>query len=210
MPRVLIAGFVFSLLVVQIVESKPILPCASSATTAGGVLLVCPHGDGPTLADIGATIDITVMTGPWDEPFPYPSHAIPPTDIWVSPVGDYSYPYLCNGSYSINADDWLDENGRGTISGSIAASGYSSDPVYVMALGQAIQGHDDCDNPIPLVLVSPDINGDFVVDMGDFTLFSEALGSGNYDPRMDYNGDNVLDVGDFRMFADHYFHRCEH
>lgn len=188
-------------------DAKPINQCASSATTAGGVLMVCPKGDGPTLADIGATIDFTVMVGSGEYLEPYPSHAIPPSDIWVSSI-DNTRSFLCRGSYSVDADDWLDENGHGTISGSIAAGGYS-DRVYVIAVGMAIQGLEECDNPIPLVFVSPDINGDFTVDIGDFTLFASVVRSGGYDPRMDYNGDGAVNMGDFSLFADHYFHRCE-
>jgi len=208
MPRVLSAVFVISLLIVQTTEAKLIDPCASSASTAGGVLLVCPHGDGPTLADIGAVVDVTVMINNGGTIEPYPAFAMLPQDIWIEPGGNYGYPSLCHGSYCVDADGYLDENGHTTISGSIAAGGYSEDPVYVFAVGQAIQLGEGCNNPIPLVLVSPDINGDLVVDIGDFAMFAEAI-HGDYNPRMDFNGDQVLNAGDLGLFAFHYFHSCE-
>jgi hypothetical protein len=205
MSRVLITILSLSSLLLNApAGAKPINQCASSVTTTGGVLLVCPQGDGPTLADIGATIDFVVMVG--SDPVPYPSHAMPPSDIWVSSMDNRGL--LCRGSYSSDADDWLDENGHGTISGSIAASGYA-DRVYVVAAGMAIQGTDECDNPIPLVLVSPDIDGDSVVNLGDVGILATGLTSGGHDPRIDFNGDGVLNVVDLSMFAEHYLHRCE-
>ena len=189
--------------------AKPINPCASSASTSGGVLVVCPLGDGPTLADIGATIDVTVLMGPSDDPEPYPSCCMLPQDIWVAPVGDYEYPSLCRGAYSCTADGLLDENGHTTISGAIAAGGYSEDPVYVLAIGQAIGRGEECDDPLPLVLVSPDINGDLVVDLIDVALLGDALAGEDPRPHADFDGDGLVNLSDVAIFARHLSHRCE-
>ena len=181
------------------------LSCESSATSAGGVLMVCPAGDGPTLSDIGATIRVTLLWCTLAEPLVN----LPPQDVWIQ-SSTHPDSRLCGGSASSNADGLTDMNGQTTISGSIAAGGYFGDGVYVVASASFIQLGDACDNPLPLVLVSPDINGDLVVDVVDFSTFAAAYvnGGGNVDPRMDFDGDGTIDLVDLAMFAAHYLHRC--
>jgi hypothetical protein len=182
-------------------RGKLISPCLSTASSAGGVLLVCPAGDGPTLAEVGATISVTVMD-PSGNPVPY----VYPGDFWIdgTPFGTRT----CRGSYSSAADGYPDASGYTTMSGSIAAGGYCVG-VYVIAEGIAIQ-YGDCDNPLPVTLVSPDINNDQVVDSEDFALFAVAYEGGGttVDPRMDFNGDGTIDSLDFTMFGNHYLHVC--
>lgn len=210
MPRSsILCLFLFFLSIAATAVAKPINPCASSATTEGGVLLVCPLGDGPTLADIGATIDVTVMIGPSEDPEPYPSYGMLPSDIWVAPVGSQRSALLCGGSFSCDADGLLDENGHTTISGSIAAGGHSENPVHVIAIGQAVGRGEQCDDPLPLVLVSPDINGDLVVDLVDVAMFGLEFGRAVPDPRMDFDGDGAVDMADVGRFAIHLSHGCE-
>ena len=184
------------------------LPCESSATSAGGVLLVCPGSDGPTLSDIGATISVTILWCTQAEPLA----DLPPQDFWIM-GSTYPDPRLCgNGPGSASADAPTNVNGQTTISGSIAAGGYFGDGVYVFAGGAIIQLGDTCDNPLPLVLVSPDINGDLVVESADFALFAAEFSSGGGagDPRMDFNGDGLVESVDFALFAQHFSHECSY
>lgn len=182
------------------------LNCESSAETAGGVLLVCPAGDGPTLESIGATIHITLL---YCLP-PMPLVWMPPQDIWIqTPV----YPWddrFCvgNGSAAVNADAPSDANGQTTISGAIAACGYFDDPLYVFAGGVLLESDATCDNPLPLILVSPDINADHVVDIVDFSLFGGVFSAGGTDPHMDFNGDGLVDLIDVSLFGQHFTHTC--
>ena len=187
------------------------LPCESSATSAGGVLLVCPAGDGPTLSDIGATISVTLL---YCYP-PEPMVGLGPQDVWIM-GSTYLDPRLCGGSGSSNADTPVDVNGHTTISGSIAAGGYFGDGVYVVAAGGIIQlgeslSGEPCDNPLPLILVSPDIDEDLVVGSIDFALFAAEFvnGGGTPDPRMDFSGDGLVGSVDFALFAMHFDHQCE-
>lgn len=187
------------------------LPCESSATSAGGVLLVCPAGDGPTLSDIGATISVTILWCTLAEPLA----DLPPQDVWIMSKILYDS-RLCSGYRSSDADGLTDINGQTTVSGSIAAGGYFGDGVYVVALGGFIQlgesqSGEPCDNPLPLILVSPDINGDLVVESADFALFAAEFlnGGGTPDPRMDFNGDGLVESVDFALFALHFNHQCE-
>ena len=179
-------------------------PCCSSASSAGGVLLVCPAGDGPTLSSIGATVSITVLTCYCGEPLP----GIPAEDFWIQ---QSSGPQpLCGYHLSSNADAASDANGQTTISGSIAAGGYFPDDLHVVAQGMMIGVGCGTDNAaIPLVLVSPDITGDLVVDIVDLAIFAEAFSDGTVDPRMDFSGDGQIDVVDLSLFALHLHHQCE-
>ena len=167
--------------------------------------MVCPAGDGPTLADIGATISITVL---YCFP-PEPLVSMAPQDVWIQ-SSTHPDNRLCGGAGSSNADGPTDENGQTTISGSIAAGGYFGDDVYVVAMGSFIQLGQNCDNPLPLVLVSPDINEDLIVDLVDLAIFATVFpsGGGTINPRMDFNGDGMIDMVDLSMFAAHYSHRC--
>jgi hypothetical protein len=185
-------------------RAKLINPCLSQAQTAGGVLLICPQGDGPTLADIGATIYVTVV-----DPSGVPIEYMPYPDFWVE-----SYPRtvgLCHGAYSLDADANTDANGQTTMSGSIAGGGYSGGPIY--AVCEAIYiGLDEgvCDEPLPLVLVSPDIDNDGTVGLLDLAMFGGAFGNPSVDPRFDFNGDGSVNLIDFVLFADHFGHVCDY
>jgi hypothetical protein len=179
-------------------------PCQSSATTPGGTLLACPAGDGPTLFDIGATIDVTVLGCTGD-----PVQGIPGADLWIIPQdypgGGYS---LCDGSRSSDADYATDNDGHTTMSGAVAAGGYFGSAVYVVVEGSIVDG-PACPHPEPLALtvVSPDMNADGTVDILDFGLFGNYYASGT-DPRADFNGDGQLDSLDFSDFGNHYGHAC--
>lgn len=189
------------------------VPCESSASSAGGTLMVCPAGDGPTLASIGAEISVTVL---YCVP-PEPVVGMYQNDLWIqTPL--HPDPRICGGSLSSNADGPTDENGQTTISGSIAAGGYWGDGVYVAAYGVLIgygqsvyEPYDYCDEPLPIVLVSPDINVDLVVDLADLSLFAQSYPSpqGAADPAKDFNGDGQIDTIDLSMLAMHYMHECE-
>lgn len=181
------------------------LICESTVTTAGGVLLVCPAGDGPTLASIGATVSVTIL---YCSP-PVPLASLPPQDIWIQslPVSD---PRFCNGhGYQASAADGpTDASGQTTISGSVAACGYFDDPLYVFAGGVLLNSQDGCDQPLPLIMVSPDINADHIVDIVDLSMFGPVFSGGGTDPRMDYNGDAQVDIVDFSLFGAHFLHAC--
>lgn len=181
------------------------LNCESTVSTAGGILLVCPAGDGPTLESIGATIHITILWCNLAEPLP----GMPPQDFWIQtlPVSDIRFCGGYGAGASI-ADTPTDINGQTTISGSVAASGYFDDPLYVFAGGVLLNSDASCDNPLPLVLVSPDINADHIVDLVDFSMFGPVFTAGGTDPRMDYNGDAQVDVIDFSLFGQHFLHTC--
>ena len=186
-----------------VARAKLIDPCLSTATSAGGTLLVCPAGDGPTLESIGATIHIRVVDN-----VGAPLAGIYYLDFWVHPRGITPAP-LCDGAYSCNADHSSDANGETTISGSIAAGSAVGADVYAAAIGFLIQGTAGvCDNPLPLVLVSPDINADMAVTVADLAMFGAAYPPEPYDARADMDGNGEVSIADFVRFATHMGHAC--
>lgn len=190
---------------VGLVNADIFCECESTAISAGGLLMACPAGDGPTLASIGATITVTLKSC---SGLPIPN--VHQDDFWIIGTGNLGSDYeLCGGSQSIDADGQTDANGQTTISGSIAAGGYFGTGAYAVAQGVPIEWSDPCNNPLSLVIVSPDINADLVVDLVDLSLLADAyLTSGGVDPRMDFNGDDAVDVIELALMSQHYLHVC--
>lgn len=60
----------------------------------------------------------------------------------------------------------------------------------------SVWGH----RPIELYINSPDINGDLVVNMTDYSLFATDY-NGTYNFRSDFNYDNLVNVGDLTIFS---------
>ena len=86
--------------------------CLSTVSASEGCVFVCPAGDGQTLADRGAVIDVTIL-----DDYGEPIVGIPASDFWV--IGCEDNLVLCGGSASINADGPTDGSGHTTISGTI-------------------------------------------------------------------------------------------
>lgn len=176
--------------------------CLSTATVDGShVLLVCPQGDGDRLGDVGATITIAVY-----DAVGTPVTGIPGQDYWL--IGWNNTLILCGGSMSSNADAPSDANGVVTMSGPIAAGG-SDEALRAVAQGFII-ADESClgDKYLAVRVASPDINGDLIVDIIDFSLFGAAWPPHPYDERMDYNGDGVIGLIDFSLFGMHFLHSC--
>ncbi|NIM20713.1 MAG: hypothetical protein GTO51_10880 [Candidatus Latescibacteria bacterium] len=173
--------------------------CNSSASSAGGHVLICPEGDGKTLSYAGATITVTLKDYNGD-----PIPGVPAADFWL--IGCLDGINLCGGSRSINADHPTDANGQTTISGTIIGGG-CDDGLHVVALGILV----GCPpTSLQIKVRSPDINGDLTVDLVDFVTF--ALGFPNppnsYDECLDFNDDGVINLIDVALFALHFVHSC--
>lgn len=172
--------------------------CLGSLPPGDHVVLICPRGDGPTLAEAGAVITLTYTDLPGGQPLP----GIGPA--W-SPGG-------CNGGIvwcgpDPTSDGPTDANGQTTVSGVLAGGGYDTEISWLvggMPLPYCYQQY------VPLVLVSPDIDGDLDVDLVDLSLFAFAYASPPkpYDQRFDFDGSGSVDLVDFALFANHYNHRC--
>jgi len=186
--------------------------CESSATAAPGLLLVCPAGDGATLASIGSTIYVTVRDADGN-----PIANVPFGDLWLDDCFVFETPTFLPCvpiQTSSNADANSDANGSMTVSGTIKGGG-CSDHLMVVIQGAPLQDPNfPCDwlnftNPLclPIATRSPDINGDHVVDLIDVSLFASHFGT-SYSGCEDLNGDGVVSLQDLALFAQHIGHTC--
>jgi hypothetical protein len=57
-------------------------------------------------------------------------------------------------------------------------------------------------------VVSPDMNGDLVVNLVDLGSFSEDYANGVYDFRSDLSCDGAEDLRDVSIFSEHYDEAC--
>ncbi|NIO00753.1 MAG: hypothetical protein GTO42_01220 [Candidatus Latescibacteria bacterium] len=174
------------------VGSRTDCGCLQSLPPGNHVVLICPQGDGPTLAEAGAIITLTYQ------------------DI-VKPERPFSTGG-CNGGIvwcggPLRADSFTGDNGQTTVSGPMAGGGYDTEIVWYLV---HLVNQDCMMSYVPLVLVSPDINADLAVDLVDFSIFAAGFPSPSkpYDPRLDFDGDGSVDIVDFSLFAQHWLHRC--
>jgi hypothetical protein len=58
-----------------------------------------------------------------------------------------------------------------------------------------------------IVIKTPDLDCNGVVDANDDALFQTLLGSS--DPCGDFNCDGIVDMADYAIFSEHYLHSCE-
>jgi hypothetical protein len=178
--------------------------CLSQAETNPGphCWLVCPHGDGPRLDELpgDATITVTVLNLLGN-----PLEGITGANLWL--IGAHDELVLCGGASSIDADYPTDDNGQTTFTGAIKAGGCDY-PLHVVVAGTVLL-KDDCSGPIDVDIraVSPDIDGDLVVNLTDFSAFGAAWG-GAYNPCVDFNCDGSIGLVDFSLFAQHWMHGC--
>lgn len=166
--------------------------CLASIPPGNHVLLICPQGDGPTLAEEGAVITITY------------TDLIDPE--YVQAQGG------CNGGIAWCGDNPLSDSLTGvnmqtTFSGAFAGGGYDSEirfVIYQFYLPICWEQY------VPLVLVSPDINADLVVNIVDLAIFAVGFQSPpkSYDVRFDFDGDGTVGLIDFYYFSLHWQHSC--
>jgi hypothetical protein len=94
------------------------------------------------------------------------------------------------------------------MSGSVAAGGFFDNNAYAVAAGWVIGASPECHSPLPLVFVSPDMNGDLVVDLIDLAIFAASSPPNAYAKQADMNGDGSVTVVDLALLAMHWGHNC--
>ena len=179
-------------------------PCQSTATTAASpntCVLVCPAGDGDQLVAKGATISISVKDGA--------GVGIPDilwSDFYLIDCDPSNDMVLCGGASSSNANANTDSNGDTEMTGDIAAGGCAQG-VSVVVQGFVLGCPEICLTNI--YVKSPDINGDLLVNIQDFSLFGAQYPPNTFtDPCVDYNCDGIINLQDFSLFGLHYGHIC--
>jgi hypothetical protein len=166
----------------------------------GATLLVCPAMDGDRLDMAqdcaGGVVDATVVLVVLDYSFA-PIYMYPPEDLWLEANG------MCRCPAGSIADAPTDINGMTTFSGRLAAGGCSLDGSLNVLISGAPLNQDGMD----IDIISPDMNCDLVVNIGDFATLAGAY-SGTYSKCADLVCDGVLNVSDVAAFASHYLHDC--
>lgn len=164
----------------------------STATSAGGVVLITPASTGGAIADAGATITVTVLDAGG-----FPVANYPFQDIYVDDPGNGSI-VLCQGGSVADAD--TDNNGVTTISGIIGGGGQNqTTQVYIN--GTPLAG-----TPLAVGFNSPDIVADLSVDISDFSSFGLDFGTTAFQSDLVY--DNSVDIADFSVFGLSFGQTC--
>ena len=178
--------------------------CWTDVTAPGGSLLVCPCGDGHTLAQmynpLGGVVDGTIHVELLNL-YADPMVNYPAEDIWLTSTGG-NFAFVEPGTIADHATDMA---GHTEFVEPLAAGGHragSDGPLVVYVAGTAML------TPISLVTInSPDINGDLRVDLTDVTLFATDYVDG-YANQSDLVRDGVVNLADLSAFATHIGHNC--
>ncbi|RKZ18110.1 hypothetical protein DRQ53_01620 [bacterium] len=169
----------------------PQLPVIEVEASAGHALFT-PAGTTPALGDQGVVIQVWIY-----DQFGFPVRNLPYQDIWLDDVGDWSVS-SCQGGMTADAN--TDADGHTTISRVIFGGGSA-------AIGTKVWVNAEPDDELlPVLLVSPDINGDLVVDLFDFGTFGMDFGSDAF--RSDLHDDGIVDLVDFGLFGQHFGETC--
>jgi hypothetical protein len=166
---------VLSLLVVPDGSGRPLVQALEPGTPTGGT--------GPV---VDATITL-VLLDRWLQPiiqFPF-------EDIWLEAVDGGMV--SCPGGTVADANS--DLQGRAHFTQPLHAGGWSTGGLWVVLNGE-IMG----DEPLPLQVNSPDLDGSRTVNLGDIGLFSQDFHDG-YGYRSDFNYDGVLNLIDVGYLA---------
>ena len=164
----------------------------STASSAGGTVLITPGSTGGTIAAAGATITVTVL-----DAGSLPVANFPAQDIYLDDSGDFAIA-LCQGGSTADAN--TDALGVTTISGVVGGGGFTLlTQVYIS--GTPLAGA-----PLNVALNSPDVNGSLVVDLVDFAAFGNDFGTTAF--RSDFVFDGVVDLSDFSRFGQAFGETC--
>lgn len=173
------------------------------STTAGSQVSVMstPQGLGmplsacmafPGVQDVDATVMLTV-----NDEFGDPIFAYPYSDMWIESSAKALA--VCAGGSTADRD--TDILGQTVFSDELFAGGVGSG-LIIKINGQALP-----QAPLNYLFNSPDISGDKVVNLTDFTLFVDAY-FGGYIYGADLFWDGNINLSDLVFFADAYLQDC--
>lgn len=178
-------------------------PIASSATPIGGPgwLMNCPQGDGHQLLStgmVGILVRVVDVTGA-------PVVGLTARDFEV----DGFVPFSVIDAFFPGGPAWDVTSGGFAavgpglyrIDGTLWAGGSEPGNSIVKVRGVQLFGA----GPLPLRMVSPDLNADGIINLTDVAQFAAAYG-GPYTFRADFNGDGVVNLVDITLLVPHMGH----
>ncbi|RKZ12084.1 hypothetical protein DRQ53_15275 [bacterium] len=169
-------------------------PFLSTASSPAGQIFICPAGDGYTIPHEASVITVTLVDASGVPVAGYPGEDI---------VIERNIPgkiVFCEGGERNYADTDTDAMGMTIFSQAFSGTGCTQGGLRVVVGGIPLEG-----DPLPLDVISFDMNGDCVVDFRDFVKFSTSYG-GAYSYCADFRQDSVVDDLDFIDFYNHYCH----
>jgi len=181
-------------------------------------IMVCPDGSGPPLSEAranGAVVDATIQVKLVDN-YGDPIYMFPPEDLWLQFEVGEGTALACfnNASYPggiFNADAATDSDGWTRFSQPLQGGGWSDASVTIYVAGYpALDPDENPHSPLPLGIVSPDINGDLVVGLSDIAHFvNDLMYPGEASHRSDFNNDSVINLSDVALMAQGIGTSCE-
>ena len=165
-----------------------------SAVSAGGTVMACPAKDGPSLAERGASVILTLRH------CGEPVVGFPAQDVWLKSK-THGAVVLCQGG--LVGDNNSGTDGVITISGRIAGGGWEANAMQAVVAGWVLVGPG-----MDIHVNSPDITGDLRVDLADAALFSADLAAQS-GFRSDFYANGVVNLADVGIFSAHLGHTCQ-
>jgi hypothetical protein len=141
------------------------------------------------------TIEVRVRTLDLD-----PVEGMPAEDIWL--FWQEGGPVVCGGQRLI-ADGPSSAEGRARFTHPLRAGGFSLVGPRVVVGGCTARGFE-----LPIVMNSPDIDGDGRVNLTDTGFFAHDLLFGPYSYRSDFNADGVINLTDAGMIMENIGMHC--
>ena len=146
-----------------------------------------------------------------------PLSGVPWSDYWIQPCDESQDLLLCIDGFL--ADSVTSSRpgfeGRTTFSGKIKGGGcVLSGGLLLIVQGRIFYEDEMCITPLCLdiTIVSPDINGDGQVSLGDFSDFCNSYGrcqgEPGYDDCCDYTDNGCCSLEDFSVFVSCYQRVC--
>jgi hypothetical protein len=206
---------VFPFLLAAMCAAAPVLACGPgfAVSTAGGGVYICPAGDGSSLEGVGAEVMLTMVDpdGHGVEGQAGCAYLSDDAAGLVPPNPPSLAPCVWDGFFA--ADGPTDADGVLFFRGTMPGGGHSAGPLWA-----TIPGCDGLpvicyvDDPLPITVNSPDINGDGTVDLSDIGAFAIDFNVSSPGPdellRCDFTHDGRLNLSDVAILAAHRGHGC--
>lgn len=166
--------------------------------------VVCPQGDGSTLSECYVygsgpvqypAIKLTLLDINLDPVVNFPAE-----DMYLATTGPAPVMVTCPGGAI--ADSNTDPNGETTFGNPLFAGCCSTNGLFVYVNGHVING-----SPLDILINSPDLNCDLVVNLSDVVIFVGVY-FGPYDYCADFYWDGALTLPDVVILAPHMMHLC--